>query len=232
MSSDYTSDDPTIGDAWGEALLDHLAGRFVDGLTLEVDDGTALPAMHPEWFFRPESDWEPEERQLLACVVGGPVLDLGAGAGRSALHLQEQGYEVTAIESSPGAVDVCRRRGVRDVRAADLNDPPADKEWHTILLLCGNLGLGGSWDGNRRLLRRIAEISRPGAVLIADSVNYSGDAEIGLRIRYGETVTPWWRQCNVAADEVEALVDDTGWRIEQHLESPNGFDHYIELRRE
>lgn len=97
--------------------------------------------------------------------------------------------------------------------------------------MCGNLGLGGSWNGNRRLLSRLAAISDPDAVLIADSVNYIGDAEIGLRIRYRNVVTPWWRQCNVAATEVEALIRDTGWRIEQHLESPYGFDHYVELRR-
>lgn len=226
-----TTDDATIGDAWGAALLDHLAGKTVEGLTLEVDDGTSVPAMPPEWFFRTEPDWEPEERQLLARVVSGPVLDLGAGAGRSALHLQQHELGVTAVESSPGSAEVCRRRGVRDVRTADLNDPPTDAAWKTILLLCGNLGLGGSWDGNRRLLSRLAAISDPDAVLIADSVNYTGDAEIGLRIRYRNVVTPWWRQCNVAATEVEALVRDTGWRIEQHLESPNGFDHYVELRR-
>ena len=220
-----------MGDAWGAALLDHLAGHVVDGLVLEVDDGTAVPAMAPEWFFRPEPEWEPEERALLSMVTDGPVLDLGAGAGRSALHLLQRGLRVAAVESSPGAAEVCRRRGVQDVRQQDLNDPPADQPWRVILLLCGNLGLGGSWDGNRRLLGRLAEVSAPDATLNADSIEYTGRAEIGLRIRYGQTVTPWWRQRNVGAGEVEALVEGTGWRIEQHRRSPNGFDHYLALRR-
>lgn len=222
---------PTVGDAWGNALLDHLTGKAVEGLTLEVDDGTSVPAMHPEWFFRTEPDWEPEERQLLAVVQNGPVLDLGAGAGRSAIHLQDRGLQVTAVEASRGAAEVCRRRGVRDVRESDLNDPPADQEWGAVLLLCGNLGLGGSWDGNRRLLATLAEISQPDAVLVADSVNDTGRAEIRLRIRYGDLATPWWRQRNVAADEVESLVQGTGWRIAQHLESDNGVDHHVALRR-
>ena len=225
------SDTTKLGDAWGDALLDHLAGRAVVDLMLEVDDGTAVPAMHPEWFFRSEADWEPVERELLATVTVGPVLDLGAGAGRSALHFQQRGLQVTAVESSRGAVEVCRRRGVRDVREQDLNDPPTDRSWQAVLLLCGNLGLGGTWDGNRRLLRRLAAISAPGAVLVADSVDYIGRAEIGLRIRYGEKATPWWQQCNVSANEVEALTENTGWRIEQHLRPPNEFDHYIALRR-
>lgn len=232
MSSNHPTGDRDItGDAWGDALLDHLAGRPVDELTLEVDDGTAVPAMHPEWFFRSENDWDPEERRLLSAVTEGPVLDLGAGAGRAALALQHRGLQVTAVEVSRGAAEVCRRRGVQDVRQEDLNDPPTDHVWRAILLLCGNLGLGGSWDGNRRLLRRLAEISAPASVLLADSVNYTGRAEIRLRIRYGDTVTPWWPQRNVSAGEVEALVEGTGWRIERHLTSPNEVDHYVALRR-
>jgi hypothetical protein len=61
----------------------------------------------------------------------------------------------------------CRRRGVADVRLGDLNDPPTDLRWAGVLLLCGNLGLGGSWEGSRRLL---AGLAAPGAVLIGDSV--------------------------------------------------------------
>jgi hypothetical protein len=59
------------------------------------------------------------------------------------------------VDASPGAVQVCRRRGVADARPGDVNDPPADQRWACVLLLCGNLGLGGSWEGNRRLLARL-----------------------------------------------------------------------------
>jgi hypothetical protein len=41
---------------------------------------------------------------------------------------------------------------VADARLGDVSDPPADQAWGAVLLLCGNLGLGGSWEGNRRLL--------------------------------------------------------------------------------
>lgn len=230
MRRDDNADDVTT-DVWGEALHDHMLGRLVEGLLLEVDDGTVAPAMEPEWFFRPEPDWEPEERRLIEMVSHGPVLDLGAGAGRVALHLQERGLRVTAVESSPGAAEVCRRRGVLDVRVQDLNDPPTDQAWRTVLLLCGNLGLGGSWEGNRRLLSKLADICAPGALLLGDSVNHTDRAEIALRIRNGSRVTPWWLQRNVSATEVADLVRGTGWNIEIHLEAPNGFDHYLALIR-
>lgn len=86
----------------------------------------------------------------------GAVLDLGAGAGRHAVHLQLAGHAVTAVGASPGAVTVCRARGIADVRWPHLNDHTLEGRWDTILLMCGNLGLGGDWDPSRELLRRLA----------------------------------------------------------------------------
>jgi SAM-dependent methyltransferase len=162
-------------------------------------------------------------------IEQGAVLDLGAGAGRAGLYLQERGLHVTAVEASPGAAHVCRRRGVADVRLGDLNDPPADLPWAAVLLLCGNLGLGGSWEGNRRLLTRLAELVIPGAVLVGDSVTPEGSPQVALRIRYRHLVTPWWPQYNVPVGQMAALVDGTGWRVERHLE--DGEDHAVLLRR-
>src|SRR5262249_33928437 len=86
----------------------------------------------------------------------------GAGAGRAALCLQQQGLHVTAVEASPGAAEGCRRRGVADVRLGDLNDAPADQPLAGVLLL-GNLGLGGSWEGNRWPPARLTELAAPEA---------------------------------------------------------------------
>jgi SAM-dependent methyltransferase len=221
--------DPST-DAFGAALLDYLDGKEVPELALEVegDDGIG-PAMHPEWFFRGFERWEWWDRELLPRIERGPVLDLGAGAGRAGLYLQERGLPVTAVEASPGAADVCRRRGLADVRLGDVNDPPADQAWAAVLLLCGNLGLGGSWEGNRRLLGRLAELAAPGAVLIGDSVTPDGSPRVVLRIRYRDLVTPWWPQYNIPSGQMGALVDGTGWRIDTHLE--DGEDHAVLLQR-
>ena len=219
----------TEGDAWGAALLDHLEQADGPIAELEVDDGTVIPAMEPAWFFRPHEEWDWWERELLETIEDGPVLDLGAGAGRASLYFQDRGLVVTAVESDALAAEVCRRRGVVDVRVGDLNDPPSDRSWAAVLLLCGNLGLGGSWDGNRRLLRRLAQITTPNAILVGDSVNYEGRAEIGLRIRYRDQATPWWQQRNVAAHEIPTLVDGTGWVVERQIEA--GMDHAVALRR-
>lgn len=216
-------------DAFGAALLDYLAGRDVPGLLLEAEGGEAGPAMHPEWFFRGFGRWDWWDRELLPLVRQGPVLDLGAGAGRAALYLQERGLAVTAVDASPGAVEVCRCRGVADVRLGDLTDPPTDQAWAAILLLCGNLGLGGSWEGSRRLLARLAGLAAPGAILIGDSVTPDGPPQIRLRIRYRDLATPWWAQYNIPAARMASLVEDTGWRVDRHLKDCE--DHAVLLRR-
>src|SRR5436190_16875600 len=185
--------------------------------------------MHPEWFFRTVDAWDWWERELLSAVTESPVLDLGCGAGRVALYLQALGFRVTAVDNSAGAVEVCRRRGVVDARLGDLNGPPHDQRWGAVLLLCGNLGLGGSWSGNRALLRRLSEVTAPGAVLVGDSVDFHGKGDVRLRIRYADAVTPWWPQRNVKALEIPALVEGTGWRIERQIE--DGDDHAVVLRR-
>ena len=203
--------------------------------------------MHPKEFFLGFEAWPWWERDALAHVEG-PVLDLGCGAGRHALHLQERGLEVVAVDHSPGAVDVCRRRGIVDARLGDLSDPPTDKKWRTVLLMCGNLGVAGGWDDTRRLLAELSTTCAEDAVVIADTVDptetndprqlahIESNCEKGrhrgmsrLRLRYREMVTPWWDQLNVPKAEMGALVGGTGWSVEVHLE--DGIDHLVQLRR-
>ncbi len=218
------------GDAWGRALADHSSGRYVPRVELESGDGAVGLAMRPAWFFRSHDEWDWWERELLGHVTAGPVLDLGAGAGRASLWFQERGFEVTGVEVSALAQRVCRDRGLSDVRLGDLNDPPADRAWGAVLLLCGNLGLGGSYEGVRRLLTRLATICAPDAVLVGDTVDPPNQEAFRLRIRYNGMATPWWDQYNIPTTEIPAVVEGTGWALDRHL--IDGSDHAVLLRRD
>jgi SAM-dependent methyltransferase len=201
--------------------------------------------MQPGEFFLSHEAWPSWERHAVE-LAAGSVLDLGAGAGRHSLHLQNMGYDVTAVDSSPGAVAVCRARGIGDVRLADLTGFRSDRRWETLLLMCGNLGLAGDWEPTRRLLSRLGAMTMPGGLLIGDSVdpedpddldyqerNRRAGRHLGhvrLRLRYRDLVTPWWKLLNLPPDDIEALVDGTGWRLEEHLRE--GDDHLVVLRRQ
>jgi SAM-dependent methyltransferase len=200
--------------------------------------------MQPEEFFLPHDAWPWWEQHALG-LAAGSVLDLGAGAGRHSVHFQDLGHEVTAVDSSPGAVAVCRARGVRDVRLADLTTLRAGRRWETLLLMCGNLGLAGEWEPTRRLLKQLGAMTVAGGLLIGDSVdpadpedldyqerNRRAGLQLGrvrLRLRYGDLLTPWWELLNLPPADIEGLVDETGWRLEEHL--MEGADHLVVLRR-
>jgi len=55
----------------------------------------------------------------LAREAGGPILDLGAGTGRVALHLAAAGYDVTALDSDQALLDELARRAAERDLAVD-----------------------------------------------------------------------------------------------------------------
>lgn len=221
---------PAFEDAFGRALLDHHEGRAGDLLLLESDDGSVRPAdMQPAGFFAPQPTW-PSWEQHVVGYAEGAILDLGAGAGRHSLYLQDLGHEVSAMDSSPGAVAVCRSRGIRDVRLADLRRLGGRRRWDTLLLMCGNLGLAGDRTPTRRLLTRLAAMTTPGGLLIGDSVDpVSDDPHVRLRLHYGALASPWWDQINIPPSEIEVLVEGTGWRLEERVGDDDGYA--VVLRR-
>lgn len=73
----------------------------------------------------------------------GRVLDVGCGAGSHALYLQQKKkLEVTAIDISPGAIEIAKLRGVEDARTLDFFELK-DEKFDTILFLMNGTGIIG-----------------------------------------------------------------------------------------
>ena len=188
--------------------------------------------MGAEWFFAERDKWVEAERAAFE-LVRGRVLDIGAGAGRHSLEAQRRGLDAVAIDISPGAVEVCRRRGVRDVRLLPLED--VDERlgvFDTVLLLCGNLGLAGGADETSTLLERLHALTGPDARIVFDTVDPHVDNDeadlvylarnkergrmpghVTIRIRYAGLVTPWYDLLCASAEEMEEIAAPTGWRL-------------------
>ena len=126
---------------------------------------TGYPA---ELFFREYGDFSIFDEA--AChEVYGRVLDVGAGAGCISRFLQDLGIEVTALEISPEAVEVMRKRGVKDARAGDFFDLKAGEQWDTILLLMNGIGFVGKLEGLDRFLQQARYLLKPGGQILFDS---------------------------------------------------------------
>jgi SAM-dependent methyltransferase len=91
--------------------------------------------------------------RALARKVGGPVLDVGAGTGRTALEIAREGHEVVAIDSDDELLSQLRERAtglevttiVADARAfwLELTFPLIIMPMQTIQLLGGAEGRAG-----------------------------------------------------------------------------------------
>jgi len=218
-------------DAFGRLLLDHLAGE-AGQMMLELDDGRAGPALPADVFFAEHGDWPAPEQQVFE-LVRGRVLDVGCGAGRHSLEAQSRGLSVVAIDISPGAVEVCRQRGVQDVRLLPLAAVDASLgTFETVLMMCGNFGLVGTAGEAVLVLRTLHGMTTRGARIVLDSIDPDQDdspadlayqernrvrsrlpGQVTIRLCYGDSTTPWFELLNLSPRELEGLVAEAGWRL-------------------
>jgi SAM-dependent methyltransferase len=221
-----------IGDAYGALLKAfHESGEGVE--IIERDDGLiSASRFGPKIYFAPLQNWFKNERAAIR-FARGRVLDVGAGAGRVALHLQQRGQTVVAIDNSPGAVEVMRRRRVRDARAIAIEDlGPELGTFDSVVMFGNNIGLLGGRTKGRRLLRRLHESTSDRGRIVGSSLRvYDTDnpdhlafhernrrrgrmgGQLRLRVRFGLLASPWFDYLMLPPDELEELAKPTGWTI-------------------
>jgi SAM-dependent methyltransferase len=226
-------------DAFGQELWAVYNGKEVYEI-VERDDGFFSAHQSPKVYFSEFKDWPLIEQKAME-FVRGRVLDVGCGAGRHALYLQQKGFDVVGIDNSPLAVKVCKLRGLKKARLASLEHLDfKPNSFDTIIMLGGNFALLGNPKKARRLLRKLHRISCQNAVITGESrdpyktdnpahLEYhrlnrsrgrlSGQAKI--RVRFEKTVTKWIEWTIVSKEEMKRLLTGTGWHINQFIDSGN-----------
>lgn len=231
---------PDSQDAYGHEMLDFMQGKQVLEI-VERDDRLIEITNGPKGYFAPLKDWPDHEKQAIR-FVKGRVLDVGCGAGRVLLHLQEKGVECVGIDVSSVAVKVCRERGVKDARVISITrvGPPLGK-FDSILMFGNNFSLLGGKKRAEWVLEKFRRLGNPGVQLIVTSIDpYATDnpdyltyqkfnlrrsrmaGQIRIRIRYKKYQTPWLDHLLVSQQEMSAMLKGSGWKVTKFIPGANG----------
>jgi len=220
--------------------MDFLRGK--GGFEIvERDDGYFDIAGGPRAYFLEYEEWGEHEKVAMK-YVRGRVLDVGCGAGRHALYLQNKGFDVTGIDISPLAIKVCRLRGVKKVKVLSITQLSSKLgKFDTILMLGNNFGLFGNFKRAKWLLRKFYKMTtRKGRIIAETRDPYKTDnpdhlkyhewnrkrgrmpGQVRIRIRYKKFVTPWFDYLFVSRDELKGIVRETGWKVEKFVDGKAG----------
>jgi SAM-dependent methyltransferase len=189
---------------YGRLLATAVQHGLAPSASVRLADGRVEPLEIGRWL----ADADAVDEQILADVEA-PVLDLGCGPGRHLAALRAAGKRGLGIDLSPVAVAIARGRGADAINASLWSRIPGC--WPTILLLDGNIGIGGA---PVPLLRRAGELLAPGGAIVIE-VDPPGAPTHRVRVRLEApgVVSEWFRWARVGVDGVEGLARRAGLAV-------------------
>ena len=231
-------------DAFGQEMWAYYKGKEVFEI-VESSDGY-IDVLNPRVYFSDYEAWHPLEKKAIE-LVKGRVLDVGCGAGRHSLYLQKKGFDVLGIDISPLAIKVCRLRGVKKAEVKSIENVNFKPEsFDTIIMMGNNFRLFGSLKKARRLLRKLHKMTSKNALIIADTRDpYKTDnpahldyhrfnkekgrmgGQVRIRIRFGKHATKWFDYLMVSKEELEEILNGTGWKVRRFIDS--GGSEYVAI---
>lgn len=191
------------------------------GAALELGAGAQLMACDEaggSWSL-PVARWlaaatDTDERLLDRAT--GPVLDIGCGPGRHVHALMRRGVTAMGVDVSPVAVRLARERGARALERSVFDRLPGTGTWRTVLLLDGNIGIGGSPEA---LLQRASALMAAGGTALVELAPPGRRAGTRrLRLRHdGRRSAPFaWAQ--VPADAIAGPAGAAGMSVTETWE--------------
>ncbi|UCB42381.1 MAG: methyltransferase domain-containing protein [Dehalococcoidales bacterium] len=154
---------------FGQALVDYYKGDSSATVITYRDDGFRIE-MPISPFYRESTDMDIDRIALENCR--GRILDVGAGTGLHSLHLQDQGLSVCAIDISPEACEIMRKRGLNEVYCTDISVFKAEP-FDTLLMLGHGIGVVENMTGLDHFLTNVHHLVKSDGQIVLNSVDVS-----------------------------------------------------------
>ncbi|MCQ4043308.1 class I SAM-dependent methyltransferase [Streptantibioticus rubrisoli] len=127
---------------------------------LRLADGCRIRMPVHRWYAHPT---RADESVLHRCV--GPVLDVGCGPGRLCRALLGRGVFALGVDVTPRAAAHTAALGGIALCRSVFDRLPAEGGWQTVLLIDGNIGIGGD---PRALLYRCIQLTALTGLLLVE----------------------------------------------------------------
>ncbi len=224
-------------DIFGKAVKDYFEGNYsVDIInSTNITDYDILPI---PYLFR-TFDEMPEMEQTALKLSSGKVLDIGCCAGSHSLYLQEKGLDVTALDISKEAINICKKRGIKKAINQSIFDFNKNG-YDTLLLMMNGAGVCGYLEYLPHLLQHLKSILNEKGQILVDSSDiiymYPKEMLAELNYYYGEVdfqlsykneqgeAFPW---VYIDYDTLEKFALNSGFKCEKIIDGK----HYDYLAR-
>lgn len=156
-------------DIFGMAIKDYFKHQQAEDILVHSpdfdDDVIPVSVLFRSYQEMPEL----EKEALKHCF--GKVLDVGCGAGSHSLYLQnERKLDVTAMDISEGAIEVCKLRGLKDARNVSFEEFE-NENFDTLLFLMNGTGIIGKLENLNSFFLKIKKLLTLSGQVLIDSSN-------------------------------------------------------------
>ncbi len=153
----------------GRAIWDYFHNENPEDLQTETSI-SELDELPVKYLFRDFEEMNKIEKKALK-LSHGKVLDIGAGAGSHSLYLEnDRDLDVTALDISPKAIQVCQLRGIQKAVAQNMLEFSGET-YNTILLLMNGTGIFQSLKVIDIYLKKLHSLLNKNGQILIDSTD-------------------------------------------------------------
>ncbi|MGM0635895.1 MAG: class I SAM-dependent methyltransferase [Bacteroidota bacterium] len=178
---------PQENDIFGQAISDYFFQNDPKDIDVYADD-FEKDTIPTHYLFRKYAEM-PKIEQIALQKCKGKILDVGCGAGSHMLELQQSGKNIKGIDISPGAIEICKKRGLKNTECIDFFELK-NQTYDCILMLMNGIGFVGKIDQLKGFFDQLKKLLHPNGQVLLDSSDLKYLYEEGIDLNsptyYGE----------------------------------------------